>query len=279
MKYYGMMRFDDLTLAVGDGLERMEIVKEAGLTADGLSADLSAPIHRLFLSRNKGIEQHEEVTAMMTASNAHMRFDGTLDPVSGTLLPAKGFPEVNLSARSSMARLLDSKLKLTDVFIDVDASVVVSSVVKRLGFETRLIEPSGVKAGTVGPDGIHRLLLQGESPSDVVSRMVQATGFRVSIDGYNAFSFTKATFQQEPVTIRFGGENGQASSLQFADVDATSIQMQDLIEVPVGGSLMLVVEGLDTMSGRYYVTRARYELRLASELTEFDLSRTEPEAK
>jgi len=27
------------------------------------------------------------------------------------------------------------------------------------------------------------------------------------------------------------------------------------------------------------VTRARYELRVASELTEFDLSRTEPEAK
>jgi hypothetical protein len=278
-----------------DQLLRLELIQEYGFVADGLTADIDyfvARDHFPFLITAR-FRDRVPVRAALEVGEDFVYFSGYLEEPAGVLSRQRVEPgRINMTARSSLALLLDElpDNRLTEHWRDADCGQVVRDVVKKRGFDARLVQATGVMAGESLEAGGTLYSVDDELPGAVIEAMVGQTGFIANTTAKQEFYFIRQAAPPAAVPpilhMDPGDPTSQVVEAQFTSGEITNLSLYEAVRVPPGYPLTIMVEGDEDMSGRYYSTRSRHQGSVVpnENLSEFnvarklpDLSRTEDE--
>jgi hypothetical protein len=267
--------------------ERIEIVRDYGLVADGLTADLGYEAVRDRVPEL--IHSTHGPPLLVTARIALdegkiLRFTGSIlpdDVTSAVSSTPSARSTVNISARSILSKLLDDDEPLEDAIYErADWSDIVADMVKKVDFRPDRVEPSGVLAKD-GDQGV--MVFDGSVLREVVEQAVKETGFYANVlpDGTFVFAPKPSIPSTTPELFRFKF-NDMTSDIR--DYNASEGRIKEfsarkLTDTGPASPITLFIPGDERYSGRYWVTKSRHQRTLDDDRTvaTYNIERELPE--
>lgn len=268
---------DGTIFELGDGLVSLELTKEFGLSASGVSVTMD--FAALYTKRSDVLHRkpRERVPfeALINFTNGQVEeYFGFLEENRGEDSVRADDPvDIKIQSRGSLALLMDEvegeDSRITKAYHQTPWSTVVADVVKRKGFTTKLIQSTKELAGEKRDGGRYFYSVDNLLPGEILSRAIAETGYMANVEGDRDFFF-KPPSDLEPVTQDFFfRKRDPRSTIDTYSFSAGEIQnfstRNQIIRIDPGQSLPLIINmslyaDPLSLSGRYYVTRSVYTI-------------------